>query len=108
MYVFTSFYFISHLHLLFGCILSTLNKDVMMMMMMYVCVFLLCFFVFFVFLFINYCILCLIQNKWNGIFGINLPIRENFGGPQKKLNIAAQLRKYRENGRTRPGSSIMT
>jgi len=24
-------YFISHLHLLFGCILSTLNKDVMMM-----------------------------------------------------------------------------
>ena len=27
-------YFISHLHLLFGCILSTLNKDVMMMMMM--------------------------------------------------------------------------
>jgi len=27
-------YFISHLHSLFGCILSTLNKDVMMMMMM--------------------------------------------------------------------------
>ena len=26
-------YCISHLHLLFGCILSTLNKDVMMMMM---------------------------------------------------------------------------
>ena len=25
---------VSHLHLLFGCILSTLNKDVMMMMMM--------------------------------------------------------------------------
>ena len=27
-------YCISHLHLLFGCILSTLNKDTMMMMMM--------------------------------------------------------------------------
>jgi len=29
-------YFISHLHLLFGCILSTLNKDVMMMMMIFI------------------------------------------------------------------------
>jgi len=35
MYVFIIHsYFISHLHLLFGCVLSTLNKDVMMMMMM--------------------------------------------------------------------------
>jgi len=27
-------------------------------------------------------------------FRINLPIRENFGGPQKKLNIGAQLRTF--------------
>jgi len=28
------------------------------------------------------------------IFGINLPLRENSGGPQKKLNIGAQLRTF--------------
>jgi len=31
------FFWLCHLHLLFGCILSTLNKDVMMMMMIYRC-----------------------------------------------------------------------
>jgi len=28
------------------------------------------------------------------IFGINLPLRENSGGPQKKLNIGAQLQTF--------------
>jgi len=35
--------------------------------------------------------------KWwkNGIFfGTNLPLRENSGGPQKKLNIDAQLQTF--------------
>jgi len=27
-------------------------------------------------------------------FGINLPLRENSGGPQKKLNIGAQLQTF--------------
>jgi len=30
----------------------------------------------------------------NGNFGINLPLRENSGGPQKKLNIGAQLQTF--------------
>ena len=28
------------------------------------------------------------------IFGVNLPLWENFGGPQKKLNIDAQLQNF--------------
>ena len=32
------------------------------------------------------------QNRKKVTFGINLPLRENSGGRQKKLNIGAQLK----------------
>jgi len=45
----------------------------------------------------------LAQKKWPiqpqksrkiAIFGINFPLRENLGGPQKKLNIGVQLQTF--------------
>jgi len=35
-----------------------------------------------------------LKNGEKSIFGINLPLWENFGGPQKKLNIGAQLQTF--------------
>jgi len=34
------------------------------------------------------------QNRENGIFGINLCLTKNSGGPQKTLNIGAQLQNF--------------
>jgi len=34
------------------------------------------------------------QSRKMVIFGINLPLRENYGGPQQKLNIDAQLQTF--------------